>query len=82
MSARVSTQQYPPNPVGTLVRTTTANTSLRYQWSARTWMRRKWGREGKVVDYSNQHSLRYRVRHICGTEGWYDPSELAALEAV
>ena len=45
-------------------------------------MRRKWGREGKVVDYSNQHSLRYRVRHICGTEGWYDPSELAVLEAV
>lgn len=66
---------HPPIKVGTQVRTTKENASLRGEWAAEAHANRKWGMTGVVSDYSDAHGLCYEVYHKDQTHGWYDPSE-------
>lgn len=40
---------------------------------------RRWGADGVVVDRSDSHGLCYCVRYMDGSEGWFDPAELAKI---
>lgn len=42
-------------------------------------MARRWGVDGVVVDRSDAHGLCYCVRYTDGSEGWFDPAELAMI---
>lgn len=70
---------HPPIKVGTQVRTTKENVSLRGEWASEARAMRKWGMVGVVSDYSDAHGLCYEVYHNDKTHGWYDPSELEVI---
>lgn len=70
---------YPPIAIGTRVKTTKENASLRGEWAPEAIAKRKWGMDGVVSDHSDAHGLCYEVYHADKTHGWYDPSEFEVL---
>ncbi|MEK7640643.1 MAG: hypothetical protein AAB389_01455 [Patescibacteria group bacterium] len=72
-------KSYPPIAPGTHVRTTQVNLSKLKEWTNEALAQRKWGIKGKVIGHHDSHGLCYDVLHEDGTEGCYDPSELAII---
>jgi hypothetical protein len=80
---RMATEKYPPIFIGTSVRTTAPNMSMREEWTDEGWAERKWGMQGEVITHRNDsHGLCYDVQHKDGTVGCYDPSELEVIEGI
>ncbi len=69
-------------PVGTKVRTTQENESLRGEWTEEAQISRKWGVQGTILMHHDSHGLCYDVQHDDGTVGCYDPSELELVGAI
>lgn len=68
-------KKWPPLRFGTLVRTTEPNPKVG-DWTREARASRKWNELGVVVEHHDSHGLCYKVLHLDGTCGYYDPSEL------
>ena len=64
-------------PVGTRVKT--LESSRANDWAETLSQARQWDVTGTIEDYSDSHGLCYKVRHDDGTESWYNPEELEAI---
>lgn len=73
---------YPPIKIGTKVRTTEPNMSMKTEWLPEAWVKRRWGVVGPVINYHDSHGLCYDVQHPDGSVGSYDPSEFCVVNPV
>ena len=67
---------YPPLRPGTPVKTTQEDSAVN-DWTEEVKPKRKWGIKGTILRHHDSHGLCYDVQHADGSEGCYDPSELA-----
>lgn len=78
----MSRKKWPPLDPGTKVKTIRSlpkeNTE---EWTKEWETERKWGVQGVVVTHHDSHGLCYEVRHLDGSIGCYDPSELEVIHA-
>jgi hypothetical protein len=65
---------------GRRVQTLVLNAALESCWSPIALASKKWGRKGRVVGCYDIDGLVYVVRHGDGSIGYYDPTEIEAIE--
>jgi len=77
----VTTESCPTIPVGTLVRTTKPDVTLRLIWAENKGERRKWGFRGSVVSRCSFNGIMwYGVELPGGNVGFYQLSELEVIQ--
>lgn len=71
----MSTEKWPPIPLGTRVRTTQENPAID-DWTPAALATRQWGVVGEITDFHDSHGLSYEVTHPDNSIGHYDPTEI------